>query len=131
MNPHILLVDDHRGLRDGLQFILESEGYRVTTAADGARALEAVSTEQPDLVLADLDMPVMAGDELLRRLRAALPALPVVIMSGAVRGAAAAKRAGADAYLAKPFCVGTMLSSLRQLLHGGGRTPDADSGVLP
>ena len=103
MTRHILVVDDHRGVRDALRLVLEAAAFRVTTAADGQQALARIAAERPDLVLTDLQMPALSGIELHARLRARLPALPVVFMSEDPAVARLAAMHSADGYLAKPF----------------------------
>ena len=115
MSQHILVVDDHRGVRDALRFMLEDAGYRVTTAADGQQALEHVTALQPDVVLTDLRMPVMSGTELRTRLLARTPALPVVLMSEDPAIATLAVEHGASGYLAKPFEPEALLAMLTRL----------------
>src|SRR3712207_6220378 len=103
MPRHILVVDDHSGVRDALRVVLEDAGYRVTTATDGRQALEYIAAERPVVVLTDVQMPVLSGTELRAHLLARVPSLPVVFMSEdpAVAGLAAVHRA--DGYLTKPF----------------------------
>ena len=115
MTRHILVVDDHRGVREALRFVLEAAGYRVTIAADGQQALARIAAERPDAVLTDLQMPVLSGTELHARLRALDPTLPVVFMSKdhTVAGHAAAHRA--DDYLAKPFEPDALFALLARL----------------
>ncbi len=69
--PRILVVEDNLALRETLQEALELEGFRVTVAADGRRALDALVAEpHPAVVLVDLMMPGMGGRELVERIRA-------------------------------------------------------------
>src|SRR4029079_591762 len=67
---HILIVEDDGDLLEVLKFVLEDEGYRVSTAKGGAEALSASSSEEFSLVLLDVSMPDMSGIEVARRLRA-------------------------------------------------------------
>jgi two-component system, OmpR family, phosphate regulon response regulator PhoB len=67
---HILIVEDDGDLLEVLKFVLEDEGYRVSTAKGGAEALSAASSEEFSLVLLDVSMPDMSGIEVARRLRA-------------------------------------------------------------
>lgn len=78
----VLVVDDEPAMRMLVSRQLTSQGYRVLVAPDGAAALEMAVEHAPDLVLADLNMPVMGGAELLRRLRKKRPGLPILLMSG-------------------------------------------------
>lgn len=77
----ILLVEDEPSLREILAHVLEQEGYRVVTAANGQEALQLVQREAPALVITDLMMPVLDGHELLERLDILLPSTPVVVLS--------------------------------------------------
>src|SRR4030095_1390864 len=98
-------VDDPGGVRASLASLLELRGFAVDTAGDGARALALLDAgAAPEAVLLDVMMPGLGGLETLRRMRAAHPALPVVMLS--VVGKAAtiveAMRLGAADYLTKP-----------------------------
>ena len=115
MTRHILVVDDHRAVRDVLRLVLEDAGYRVTTAADARQALEQVTAVPPDVVITDLQMPVMSGTELRRHLLARTPALPVVLMSEDPATATLAAEHGASGYLVKPFEPDALLAILDQL----------------
>jgi len=101
----LLIVDDEPRMRQALSLLLQKWGWHVDTAATGKEALEKVRTEDVDIVLTDLKMPGMDGDELLRSIRKDFPSLPVVIMTafGTVRSAVEAMKAGAHDYILKPF----------------------------
>ncbi len=102
---HVLLAEDDPGMRDLLGQILREAGYRVTTAEDGQLALAAFRREPPALLLTDLKMPRMGGMELLRRVSAEAPAVPVIVLTafGTVDGAVEAMRLGAFDFLTKPL----------------------------
>ncbi len=116
MIQHILVVDDHRSVRDSLQIVLEDEGYQVTTAADGRQALDRVKSGRPDVVLTDLQMPVMDGRELCRRLRALIPDLPVIFMTAGGRAQREADEHDAQGFLDKPFAADELLATLDRLI---------------
>jgi CheY-like chemotaxis protein len=99
----ILIVDDEEPVRDFLAQLLADVGHRTLQAIHGAEALRLVENERPDLVIADIMMPVLNGAELCRRLKAGATtnAIPVILMSAA--GPRAADGTGADAFIAKPF----------------------------
>ncbi len=99
----VLVVDDDVAIRETIAVMLEAEGYRVAVAAHGADALRSLALERPAVILLDLNMPVMDGWELLRRLRASGVAIPVVFMTAGRAAHVEAERAGADGYLPKPF----------------------------
>jgi CheY-like chemotaxis protein len=100
----ILVVDDDAGIRTFVSEALNSEGYVVVEAANGAEALAAVSTVQPDLILLDVRMPGVNGWEVLDELRSAAgPQTPVVVTTASYSGQDQALQSGAQGYLAKPF----------------------------
>jgi two-component system cell cycle response regulator len=102
----ILVVDDSTAIRRIISRTLAETGYRVVEAPDGRAALEACRTERPDLVLLDVDMPVMDGHTTLREMRADpdLEAVPVFFLTAHTDGAdvAAGLELGAQDYLRKP-----------------------------
>jgi PAS domain S-box-containing protein len=100
----LLIVDDEELIRLNLRALLEDLGYRVTEAADGRGGLDAFDRERPDLVLADLRMPVMDGLSMVAALREKSPETPVIVISGAgtVREAVDSLRLGAWDYIMKP-----------------------------
>ncbi len=101
----ILIVDDEKNYLLVLRAVLEEEGYEVLTALRGTEALEAQETSDLDLVVTDMKMPGMDGIELLERIKARDPDLPVIMMTahGTVDKAVEAMQKGAYSYLLKPF----------------------------
>lgn len=104
----ILIVDDEAPVRDFLAQLLADAGHRTLQAIHGAQALQLVGTERPDLVIANIMMPVLNGADLCRRLkaRADTTAIPVILMSSA--GQRSADGTGADAFIGKPFDLDAM-----------------------
>jgi two-component system cell cycle response regulator len=102
----VMIVDDSRPTRRILRRMLERDGYAIIEAEHGGQALELCRDAPPDLLLLDLDMPVMDGTELLRRIRAddALSDVPVMLLSARTRAQDVADglRRGAEDYLRKP-----------------------------
>ena len=119
----VLIVDDHPVVRTGLQHLFETEaGFDVVgVAADGAAAMVAVVESQPDVVLMDLQMPVMDGVEAIRRIRA-LPQPPRVLVLTTYDSDAqilTAIEAGASGYLLKDAERDTLFASVRSAARGG------------
>jgi two-component system response regulator RegX3 len=118
----ILVVEDEPGLRDGLVDLLTGDGHSVVSAADGAIAAERGVAEAFDLVLLDLMLPRLDGIEVCRRLRAARPGMPILMLTARgseddkVRGLGE----GADDYVTKPFGARELLARVRAL---GRRSP--------
>lgn len=126
--PKILVVDDDAAITTTFQNILEGEGYEVTTATDGIRAIELARREAFDLVMLDMIMPRMDGLVTLRGLREVAPSARVVILSAFIEREreAEALRLGAKAVLAKP----PELQKLLRFLHETLRRDDP-SGNSP
>ena len=113
-------MDDEPSIGAVLRIALEAEGYAVELASDGVAALERVRACAPDLVLLDLDMPRLSGDEVCRRLKAdpATRLIPVAMITGrAAYGRIAAWNNGADEYLTKPFHLMEVMARCRSLLR--------------
>jgi DNA-binding NtrC family response regulator len=102
---NVLVVDDEKNIRSGLGKALELDGYNVLLAADGKEALSHVQEYAVDLVLADLKIPYVPGEELLRRVKANYPNTPVIILTGhgSIESAVNAMRDGAYDFLTKPI----------------------------
>jgi two-component system NtrC family response regulator len=122
MAETILIIEDDDSLRRVLEFQLAEAGYRVQTAADGERGLALLRRERPTLVLSDVQMPGMSGDQVLQTIRAELPATLVIMMTafGTVERAVEAMRIGAHDYLTKPFSRDALLLAVERALtfHG-------------
>jgi DNA-binding NtrC family response regulator len=80
--PLVLVVDDERVIADTLSAILSLSGYRVATAYNGHRAIEAVMKEAPDLLLSDVVMPAMSGIELAIAVKEIIPQCKILLFSG-------------------------------------------------
>ena len=117
--PTCLVVDDSRVVRKLIRRILESGGYDVAEAEDGARALAACRADPPDCVVLDWNMPVMNGIEFLRVLRAEFgPDDPVVVFcttENDTRSIAEALASGAQEYIMKPFDAEILLGKMAQV----------------
>lgn len=110
--PRVLVIDDDLDIRECLADVLETAGYEVYTAPNGLEGLQSVERLGPCLVVLDLMMPVMTGQEFLRRVRSAqaFKTLPVVVVTAGVD----AQAPGADALLSKPFEVDDLLGLVAQ-----------------
>ncbi len=102
---HVLIVDDELNIRRVLAAMLKREGYEVTAAADGEQALLVLHKTPVHVVVTDLVMPRLGGLELLKRVSADFPDVPVIVITahGSVDTAVAALKSGAFDYITKPF----------------------------
>ena len=105
MTVRILLVEDDRALREALEDSLAVAGYSCVAVADAEQALRELSQQAFSLMLSDINMPGMDGQDLLREVNTRVPGMPVVLMTayGDVQGAVQAMRNGAVDYVLKPF----------------------------
>ena len=103
--PHVLIVDDELNIRRVLAAMLAREGYEVTTAEDGEQALAVLRKTPVHVVVTDLVMPRLGGMQLLERVSAEFPDVPVIFITahGTVDSAVQALKAGAFDYITKPF----------------------------
>ena len=116
--PLVLIVDDEPQIRRLLTVTLEANAYRVLTAASGQEGLVLAAQHRPALVILDLGLPDLSGQEALRRLRE-WSTVPVIVLSvlDDDRGKVAALDAGADDYVTKPFNTDEVLARLRVALR--------------
>ena len=120
MSRRILVVEDQADNRQILNDLLTSAGYEIVHAENGEEALAAAAAQRPDLILMDIQMPVMDGYGATRLIKAdpALKAIPVIaVTSYALSGdEEKARTAGCDGYIAKPFSPRQMLAKVREIL---------------
>ncbi|MEP6657848.1 MAG: response regulator [Betaproteobacteria bacterium] len=114
----VLLVEDEQSAAEVLATILEFEGFGVTLAANGKRAIEMLDEVQPDLIITDFMMPVMNGIEMARRVRAtpAHATLPILMTSGVPDEALREHASLLSAFLRKPFQIEALLHLIDQVL---------------
>jgi CheY-like chemotaxis protein len=111
----VLVVEDHPDLREMLAVMLQAEGYNVETACNGLEALQFLERAQPAVIVLDLMMPVMTGDEFRAR-QLADPRhrdVPVICVTAAPDGLARAAQLGAYAYFQKPTDFDRLLVAVR------------------
>jgi two-component system, cell cycle response regulator DivK len=116
----ILVIEDTEDNRQIIRDLLTSVGYELIEALDGAAGVAAAAREKPDLILMDIQLPVMDGYEATRRIKGdpATAAIPIIaVTSYALSGDEEKTRAaGCDGYIAKPFSPRLLLAKVRELL---------------
>ena len=112
MADHVLVVDDDHTIASAVRDSLEFEGFRVTTAVNGAEALEQIDADPPALILLDMRMPVMNGWEFAEQYRRTGHAAPVVVMTAAPNAQRWADEIEADDVLPKPFTLDDLISAV-------------------
>jgi CheY-like chemotaxis protein len=118
--PTVLVVDDEPGIRQIARRILEDGGYEITEAEGGLEAIALLAQGHPlDLLMADLDMPGLGGDEMVRRIRATRPDLKVLYVTGHIDKLMDARPLWeGEAFLEKPFNPVGLREAIALLLYG-------------
>jgi DNA-binding response OmpR family regulator len=131
MKAKILIAEDDANIRLGLVATLESEGYAVTAASDGAQALKLYPQDKFELVVLDIMMPKISGYDVCRELRAQGARVPVLFLTakGEEIDKVVGLKLGGDDYVTKPFGVHELLARVEALLRrgrvgAGGGAPD-------
>lgn len=116
--PHVLLVEDHREIRDLVQRVLQREGFRVSLAAEGRAMRKLLADQRIDLILLDLMLPGEDGLSLCRAVRADSP-VPIIMLTakGDEVDRVIGLEMGADDYLAKPFGSRELIARIRAVLR--------------
>jgi CheY-like chemotaxis protein len=122
----VLVVDDELAIADMLCVVLEGEGYRVVTASNGQVALASLTMTRPDMVLCDLMMPLLDGQELCRAMKSdpQYQAIPIILMS-AVGDSLISAATQHDGFIGKPFDIDEVLALVERLIG----KPDERSGL--
>ena len=118
--PHtVLVVDDDTAIRDAVDRALRLEGYSVSVAGDGLRALQKLESDGCDAVVLDIGLPTLDGLAVCRRLRDRGRRTPILLLTArdAVSDRVAGLDAGADDYLVKPFALDELLARVRALIR--------------
>ena len=118
-SKRIMVCDDDEGILDMLEIVLEGSGYTIIPVQNSLRIYEVIDREHPDLLLLDLWMPVLSGDQVLKRLRKnpKTHELPVIVISASRDGQQIAADAGATDFMAKPFDLDFLLTKIKQYLN--------------
>jgi two-component system cell cycle response regulator DivK len=120
MSKRVLVVEDQEDNRQILRDLLASVGYEMIEAYDGEGALIAARTQNPDLILMDIQLPILDGYEATRRIKAQsdLRHIPIVVVTSyALSGdEEKARAAGCDAYVAKPYSPRKLLETINRYL---------------
>lgn len=116
----ILVVDDEKDIRDGLAADFEMDGYSVKTASTGQEGLDLISKGDIDLVITDLRMPGISGEELLRHVTTETPGIPVIVLTGhgSIDAAVQAMQNGAYDFLTKPLNLDQLGMIVKRALEG-------------
>ena len=120
MQYTILIIDDEKNIREGLGAALEMEGYKIALASDGKAGLERLVKGDIDLVITDLRMPEVSGEQVLAKVTAENPGVPVIVLTGhgSIDSAVDAMRNGAYDFLTKPLNLDQLVLIVKRALQG-------------
>jgi len=127
-----LVVDDEPAIGELLATALRYEGWKVESALTGYDAIRTAKSWEPDVILLDVMLPDLTGLEVLRRVRASTPDVPVLFLTAkdAVEDRVAGLTAGGDDYVTKPFSLEEVVARLRSLLRRTGATLAREEAVI-
>jgi DNA-binding response OmpR family regulator len=123
MATRVLITEDEPNIAESLTFILNREGYDVSTVFDGEAALQRLRSDPPDIMILDVMLPKLNGFEVLKLVKAdpALKALPVMILTakGQTHDRRMAEEIGASAFITKPFSNRDIIEQIGRLARAG------------
>jgi two-component system OmpR family response regulator len=131
---HVLIVDDEKRIREVVEYALQKDGYRVSSAADGLEALAAVERDPPDLVVLDVMLPGLDGLSVCRKIRSQR-ATPILFLSARADEVdrIVGLELGGDDYLVKPFSPRELVARVRAVLRrfeAAGGAPELEARPL-
>ena len=128
----ILIIEDDRAVQKALRRLFEAEGYLVEVKPDGTSLLEVFQSFLPSIVLLDLRLPGIPGNDLCRELKKQAPHLPVVVLSAKTNEAdkVLLLELGADDYVTKPFSPRELLARVRAAVRRNNRTENRETFVF-
>jgi len=128
----VLVIDDERIVTNSVTKILEAENFEVEVAATGRHGVELALQKEHALVLTDLRMPDIGGMRVLRDIKRARPAMPVIMITGfaTVRSAVQAMKLGAAEFLEKPFAPDDLVRTVRKALYDAQNASPAEQGLV-
>lgn len=115
----IMVCDDDKSIVEMLELILGFTGAKVLTETDSVKLFDRLKTEKPDLLIIDIWMPILTGDLIVKRVRAAegiIKNMPIMVMSASRDGKEIAEAAGATSYMPKPFDIDELTIAAERLL---------------
>jgi two-component system response regulator RegX3 len=127
----VLVVEDEINLREPLVYLLQKEGYDVIEAEDGNTAVELFHSHSPDLLLLDLMLPGLSGNEVCRQIRA-ISEVPIIMLTAkdAEIDKVVGLELGADDYVTKPYSTRELLARMKAVLRRGREVVQSESGLL-
>ena len=131
MSQKVLVVEDDNNIAELLRLYLQKDGFEVSHAADGGKAVEMAKEIQPDLVLLDIMLPVMDGWQVCRELRKTMK-MPIIMLTakGETSDKVSGLKGGADDYITKPFEMKEVLARIEAVLRRSGNSVEKKANKL-
>src|SRR5712692_9255906 len=128
-NERVLVIEDDRAVQKALRRVFEGEGFPVDIAGNGVEGLEMFRAAVPSVVVLDLRLPGMLGQDVCREISAAAPSLPIIILSARtdVMDKVLLLELGAHDYVTKPFSPRELLARVRTAMRRSSRTPTSET----
>jgi DNA-binding response OmpR family regulator len=119
MTKKVLICDDDEGIADLLVMVLEEAGFDAFSEINSLNVYRVIEQQQPDLLLLDLWMPMLSGDQVLKILKSnpKTSSLPVIVISASLEGKKIAALSGASDFLAKPFDIDQLIAKVHAQLE--------------
>jgi two-component system response regulator RegX3 len=128
--PRVLLIEDEQGLGEALEYQLGREGYQVDRLTDGSEGLERFKTSGADLVLLDLMLPGMPGEEICKEIRRSSNVPIIMLTADTEIDKVLGLELGADDYITKPFGTRELLARIKAVLRRSAAESSEDGAVL-
>jgi len=121
---HIVIVEDNKGVANGIAYVLRDEGHAVDLIFDGTEANQFLKTDTADVIVLDVNLPGLSGVDILKNMRARNDHRPVLMLTArtTLEDKVVGLDAGADDYLSKPFDMAELIARLRALMRRAGTT---------
>ncbi|MDQ1142902.1 response regulator [Pedobacter agri] len=118
MNRKIVICDDDLDIVEMLEIVLEDSNLEVITETDSRKVIELISDNHPDVILLDLWMPVITGDQVVKQIRSdnSIANIPILIMSAAQDGHQIAQEVGANGFISKPFDIDQLIERVQEFI---------------
>ncbi|MEY4648778.1 MAG: hypothetical protein RL009_1194, partial [Actinomycetota bacterium] len=129
--PLVLVVEDEQSLREPLVYLLKKEGYEVVEAVDGTQAIDLFKTANPDLILLDIMLPGISGNDVCLTIRQTSN-VPVIMLTAkdSEIDKVVGLEIGADDYVTKPYSARELLARMKAVLRRNGEPESAKDGLL-
>lgn len=121
MSRKVVICDDDQDIIEMLEIVLDDSNLELITEIDSRKVVSLINDTRPDLVLLDLWMPVVTGDQVVQQIRdsSSISHIPILIMSAAQDGHHIARESGANGFISKPFDIDKLIEKVEEIISSG------------